>query len=181
MDRGPAVCEHGPRADRLCRRTATRPFAPGDGPAVRVCLLTYADRVQDLVVGARPEALDEGGLAGLACLLVEEPSESGPLSLPEPVEDGGGERLALEWASGASAGPGTRENLTVTLGSDAGEAAVLASLTTALARRTGGAVPALVLRRPGPADPGLARTDTATAVRPPAPGKRVRPGRPCPV
>ncbi|MFF3817069.1 amino acid adenylation domain-containing protein [Streptomyces bluensis] len=159
-----------PRADRLRRRTATRPLAPGDGPALRVCLLTYADRVQDLVVGARPEVLDEGGLAGLACLLVEEPSVSGPLSLPEPVEDSGGERLALEWASGACAGPGTRENLTVTLGSEAGEATVLAALTTALARRTSGDAPALTLRRPGPAAPGLARTDSATTIRLDGPG-----------
>ncbi|MGW0778610.1 amino acid adenylation domain-containing protein [Streptomyces sp. NPDC002835] len=159
-----------PRANRLRRRTATRPLAPGDGPAVRVCLLTYADRVQDLMVGARPEVLDEGGLAGLACLLVEEPSASGPLSLPEPVEDGGGERLALEWASGACAGPGTRENLTVALGSDAGEAAVLAALSTALTRRTGGSAPALTVRRPGPAAPGPARTDSAATVRLPGPG-----------
>jgi amino acid adenylation domain-containing protein len=134
-----------------------------------VCLLTYTDRVQDLMVGARPEVLDEGGLAGLACLLVEESSESGPLSLPEPVEDGGGERLTLEWASGACAGPGTREELTVALGSDAGEAAVLAALTTALNRRTG-AAPALTVRRPGPAAPGAARTDSAATVRLTGPG-----------
>ncbi|MER6168268.1 amino acid adenylation domain-containing protein [Streptomyces violaceorubidus] len=158
-----------PRADRLRRRTATRPLAPGDRPTVRVCLLTYTDRVQDLMVGARPEVLDEGGLAGLACLLVEESSESGPLSLPEPVEDGGGERLTLEWASGACAGPGTREELTVALGSDAGEAAVLAALTTALNRRTG-AAPALTVRRPGPAAPGAARTDSAATVRLTGPG-----------
>ncbi|MET8025399.1 amino acid adenylation domain-containing protein [Streptomyces avermitilis] len=162
-----------PRADRLRRRTATRPLAPGDGPAVRVCLLTYADHVQDLVVGARPEVLDEGGLGSLACLLAAEPSESGPVSLPEPVEEGGGEpaeRLSLDWASGTCAGPGTRESLTVLLGSGGGAATLVAALATALARRTGGDAPHLTLRRPGEVDGDLTRKDSATTVRPAGPG-----------
>ncbi|MFJ8082386.1 amino acid adenylation domain-containing protein [Streptomyces sp. NPDC096205] len=156
-----------PRADRLRRRTASRPLAPGDGPAVRVCLLTYADRVQDLVVSARPEVLDEGGLGSLACLLVGEPS--GPVSLPRPAgepEPEPVERLPLDWASGASARPGTRDSLAVPLGAEAGEAALLAALATALARRTGGDAPHLTLRRPGPADGDLTRKDTATTVQP---------------
>ncbi|WP_240657618.1 amino acid adenylation domain-containing protein [Streptomyces populi] len=164
---------HDPRAERLRLRTTGRPVAPPDGPAVRVCLLTYTDQVQDLVVSARPEALDEAGLAGLACLLVERSGtpDPGPVVLPEPVGTTAAEpaeRLSLEWASGADGGPGSRGSRAVALPSDdaprRGEAVVVAALAAALARRTGGTAPPLTVRRPGPAGESLARTDSAATV-----------------
>ncbi|WP_392960074.1 amino acid adenylation domain-containing protein [Streptomyces sp. LN245] len=164
---------HDPRADRLRLRTTGKPVAPPDEPAVRICLLTYTDHVQDLVVSARPEVLDEAGLVGLACLLVERSgtSDPEPVVLPEPVDMTAAEpaeRLSLEWASGADRGPGSWGSRTVALplGNDPqwGEAVVVAALTAALARRTGGTAPPLTVRRPGPAGERLTRTDSAATV-----------------
>ena len=168
-----------PRADALRRRAASRPFA-AQGAPVRVLLLTYADRVQDLVVSARPATLDEAGLTDVACLLAGDGSVEG---WPQAPVSSGGEAftLPLDWAAGTLSGTGTREVLTVRLPEDAQdiEAAVVTALSVALARRTGGALSAgpgertggLGLRLPTPAATveRLAAAGLRLLWRPPAP------------